>query len=369
MRFSLGAALGLLLSSTLVGAQTYTNCNPLQKTCPADPAFGKADHTFAFTSGASSDFSATGTVNYDSTKGAAFTVAKQGDGPLIQSNFYIMFGKVEYTIQAAPGTGIVSSAVLQSDDLDEIDWEWLGGDNSQVQTNYFGKGDTSTFNRGAFSPNSGNHDGFHTYSVDWTSSQIVWALDGTTVRTLTPGTADTNQYPQTPMMIKVGVWAGGDPNNPKGTIQWAGGETDYTKGPFTMYMKSMTVTDYSTGTSYSYSDKTGTWGSITSDGGKVNGNKADEPTTTQTAPAVTTATVNIPVPWDGTHKETATFTTPDTWPWVATDSPTAGSTDSATGWESGSGHNTAPTGGSLIYLPLYVTAFGFFAGFIFPLWS
>ena len=129
-----------------------------------------------------------------------------------------MFGKVEYTIKAASGTGIVSSAVLQSDDLDEIDWEWLGGDNNRVQTNYFGKGDTSTYNRGAFSDNAGNHDEFHTYSIDWTSSQIVWAIDGTTIRVLTPATADSGQYPQTPMMIKVGVWAGGDPSNSKGTI-------------------------------------------------------------------------------------------------------------------------------------------------------
>lgn len=190
--------------------------------CPADPAFGKSDQTFDFTSGESSDFTSTGSVSYDSTNGATFTIAKQGDGPLIQSNWYIMFGRVEYTIKAAPGTGIVSSAVLQSDDLDEIDWEWLGGDDSKVQTNYFGKGDTSTYNRGAFSDNAGNHDDFHTYSVDWTSSQVVWAIDGTTVRVLTPSTADAGQYPQTPMMIKVGVWAGGDPSNAQGTIRTCG---------------------------------------------------------------------------------------------------------------------------------------------------
>lgn len=129
-----------------------------------------------------------------------------------------MFGRVEYTIKAAPGRGIVSSAVLQSDDLDEIDWEWLGANNAQVQTNYFGKGDTSSYNRGAYHANPGNHDSFHTYSIDWTSEQIVWAIDGTTIRVLTPQTADTNQYPQTPMMIKIGVWAGGDPNNAQGTI-------------------------------------------------------------------------------------------------------------------------------------------------------
>lgn len=130
-----------------------------------------------------------------------------------------MFGHVEYVIQAAPGTGIVSSAVLQSDDLDEIDWEWLGGDDNSVQTNYFGKGNTSTYNRAATYSALNNHDGFHTYAVDWTADHIVWQIDGTTVRTLTPETADADQYPQTPMMIKVGIWAGGDPSNPEGTIR------------------------------------------------------------------------------------------------------------------------------------------------------
>ena len=43
-------------------------------------------------------------------------------------------------MRAAPGTGIVSSAILQSDDLDEIDWEWIGGSSTKAQSNYFGKG-------------------------------------------------------------------------------------------------------------------------------------------------------------------------------------------------------------------------------------
>jgi hypothetical protein len=63
-----------------------------------------------------------------------------------------MFGKVEAVVKAAPGAGIVSSVVLQSDDRDEIDWEWVGSDSEQVQTNYFGKGITGSYNRGAFNP-------------------------------------------------------------------------------------------------------------------------------------------------------------------------------------------------------------------------
>lgn len=129
-----------------------------------------------------------------------------------------MWGHVEYVLKAAPGTGIISSAVMQSDTLDEIDWEFLGGDSGTVQTNYFGHGDTSEYNREQTFSTPDNQADFHTYAVDWTADRIVWQIDGTTVRTLTPANADSGQYPQTPMMIKVGIWAGGDPSNPQGTI-------------------------------------------------------------------------------------------------------------------------------------------------------
>ena len=129
-----------------------------------------------------------------------------------------MFGHVDVVLQAAPGVGMVSSMVLESNDLDEIDLEWLGADNTQVQSNYFGKGQTTTYNRGAFHPNPNNQNGFNTYSVDWTADQIEWQINGNTVRVLTAADAETNQYPQTPMQLKLGVWSGGDPSNAPGTI-------------------------------------------------------------------------------------------------------------------------------------------------------
>lgn len=144
-------------------------------------------------------------------------VAKQGDAPTLVSKFYIMFGHVDFVIKAAHGRGIVSSAVLQSDTLDEIDWEWIGGNNAQVQTNYFGKNQQGTFDRGAFHDNPGNHDAYHTYSIDWTSERTLWQINGVTIRTLTAAQAGPS-YPQTPMQVKAGVWAGGDPTNPPGTI-------------------------------------------------------------------------------------------------------------------------------------------------------
>ena len=119
---------------------------------------------------------------------------------------------------------------------------------------------------------------------------------------------------------------------------------DYSQGPFSMYMKSMTVTDYSTGNSYSYGDQSGSWKSITADGGKVNGNSDAEPKSTESAPAVTATVDSVPIPWSGTHKQTSSFVTPNVWPWVATGSSAPGATGAV---DSSSGHVKPPGGGSV----------------------
>jgi hypothetical protein len=54
--------------------------------------------------------------------GAEFTIAKKGDSPTIETDFYVFFGKAEVLLRAAAGIGVVSSIVLQSDVLDEVDW-------------------------------------------------------------------------------------------------------------------------------------------------------------------------------------------------------------------------------------------------------
>ncbi|PBP16658.1 hypothetical protein BUE80_DR012541 [Diplocarpon rosae] len=300
----------------LAAAQTFSACNPLYSTgCPVNTALGKAI-SVDFTQGSVDSFAASGNPTYDSS-GAHFTVAKSGDAPQLTSIFYIMFGKVQVRMKAAPGAGIVSSLVLQSDTLDEIDMEWLGADGTEVQTNYFGKGQVTTYNRGAFNPAPQNQDEFITYTIEWTSEQIIWSVGNDVVRVLTPASAEANQYPQSPMQIKFGAWAGGDPSNPAGTIAWARGPTDYTKGPFTMTVQSVAVTDYSTGTQYRYGDTSGSWESIEAVGGEVNGNIGAAGSTVATAdiPAVTSASPSIPAGIGGDRGSTATQTG---WPWVAT---------------------------------------------------
>ena len=141
-------------------------------------------------------------------------------------------------------------------------------------------------------------------------SQIIWQIDGVTVRTLEPANAN-DQYPQTPMQIKVGAWSGGDSSNPSGTIEWARGPTDYSDGPFTMQVKSLMVQDYSTGTEYKYGDQSGDWTSIQSVGGKINsGGTAVE----SSSPAITSTATGQPIPF--TPEESSTYVRPSIYPWV-----------------------------------------------------
>ncbi|KAM3164798.1 Glycosidase [Lachancea thermotolerans] len=247
------------------------SCNPLKSSgCSADAALAGSfseDFTSEPAHFKKTEY-ATGIIDY-SDSGMNMTIAKRYDNPSLKSDFYIMYGKVEVELKAAPGQGIVSSFYLQSDDLDEIDLEWVGGDTTQFQTNYFSKGNTATYDRGAFHSAASPQETFHNYTIDWAMDKTVFYLDGVAVRTLTN---DSSQgYPESPMYVMMGSWAGGDSDNAPGTIEWAGGLTDYTQAPFSMFIKRVIVSDYSSGEEYSYNGQSGSWESIEAKNGEVYG--------------------------------------------------------------------------------------------------
>ena len=133
----------------------------------------------------------------------------------------------------------------------------------EIQTDYFGKDNTTGWDRGTTVNVTDPETIFHTYSIDWTEERINWLIDGTVVRTLEYADAlNGKNFPQTPMRIRIGIWAGGDPDNSEGTIEWAGGETDYDDGPFNMYVESVKVINYNPAKHYKYTDKTGDYTSI-----------------------------------------------------------------------------------------------------------
>ncbi|KAK4041488.1 concanavalin A-like lectin/glucanase domain-containing protein [Parachaetomium inaequale] len=262
------SAIALLAWSALAphaAAQVTTPCFPMNVTCPPNPAFGM-DLNFNFNRTPNVEVWETtvGPVNWHADTGAGFTISKMGDSPTIRSKFYYFWGRTEVHLKAAKGTGVISSIMMLSDNLDEIDWEFFGGNETVAQSNYFGKGVQPDVPNAIYHPvDAGVQNDYHNYTTVWTKDALDFWIDGNKVRTLLPKDANnTYFYPQTPMRLSIGIWAGGDPRMPKGTREWAGGDTDYSQAPFDMFVKSAHVADYSSGKEYEYTDKSGTWESI-----------------------------------------------------------------------------------------------------------
>ncbi|TEY86485.1 hypothetical protein BOTCAL_0007g00120 [Botryotinia calthae] len=293
MRSSTISASAVLLLSGLASAQTFTDCNPTEKTCPSNPAIGGLQVT-DFTAGKSSYWEVEDgtTMSYDGTLGAEFVISTATNAPTIKNVGYIMFGRIETWVRASAGTGVVSSFILESDDLDEIDWEWLGANNAEAENNFFGKGNTTTYDRAEYPTVATPIDTFHNYTIDWTAKSTIWYIDGVAVRTLLYDDAKTlggKNYPQTPMLVKMGSWIGcaskaaeTDPAT-AGTCSWAGGAVDLTKGPFTMYVKNVTIQDYGCATEYTYGDLTGDYTSIKATGGCSTDGSANKPSSSSSS--------------------------------------------------------------------------------------
>ncbi|KAF2769031.1 concanavalin A-like lectin/glucanase [Teratosphaeria nubilosa] len=259
------AVLPVALLAATGAAQTSTNCNPLNSTCSDDAALGTTyNETFtASTTELNPDLwnvtAGTEDIQFTS-EGAELVISKSGDSVTAESAFYIFWGTVEIIMKAANGTGIISTFDLLSDDLDEIDVEIMGGNTTAIETNWYGWGNTSQYNS-KYLAVDGSQESFHNYTIAWSSTGLQWYIDGQVGRDLPY--ARPGQYPQTPSRLKFGIWAGGDSTEPEGTREWAGGDTDWSQGPFTMTIQSIKITDGTTNAStYAYRDMTGDYTSI-----------------------------------------------------------------------------------------------------------
>ncbi|KAK3209143.1 hypothetical protein GRF29_69g924474 [Pseudopithomyces chartarum] len=270
--WQLGSVYILALSISFATAQ---NCNPTTSGANVcTPNIGGPEQYFVdFTKqkGLPSDWTVSDYANFRfGAHGAEFTFSKRKDSAQIWTNFYIFFGKIDVVLQVSPGIAMISNVVLMSDDHDEIDWEWSGNNfgnansQGQVQTNYFGKGVTGWYDRGTTVEIQQPQSRFYTYSIDWNSDRIIWSIDERPVRTFNSYEADhdAHQYPQTPSKLQLGIWCGGDQDSDPGVRAWAGGLTDLTKVPYTMYVQSVSIRNYNPAAAYNWTDKSGSHKSI-----------------------------------------------------------------------------------------------------------
>jgi hypothetical protein len=124
-------------------AQTFSACKDDLPSCDPNPAQKDAVFNTKFGAGGTPPAGwkqsvCKGNTAYNSD-GVALTVAASGDCPALETEDYVLFGLIEVCrsstfspsmrltnfqvkMKAAPGAGIVSSIVLESDALDEVDW-------------------------------------------------------------------------------------------------------------------------------------------------------------------------------------------------------------------------------------------------------
>ena len=263
--------------TALANAQTWTLCNPMEKKCDNNPAIAKNfESNFKNGEKALKGWQQTAKGAEFTEEGVVFSVKKTGDAPTIQSDGYLHYGFVEVTMKAARGAGIVSSIVLESDDLDEVDWEFIGNDATHAQMNYFGKGNTTVYDR-MIMADVPSIEEVHRYALNWTAESLTWLIDDAPVRTLNYGDANGgHNFPQTPCNVRIGIWAGGDSKD-KGTQDWAGGKVDYSQAPFNQVVEKVKIINYSPGKEYEWTDKSGSSESIkVIDGEGVSGGDAPE---------------------------------------------------------------------------------------------
>lgn len=71
------------------------------------------------------------------------TMAPDTVGTLLASSHYMWYGKVSATLRTSRGRGVVTAFILLSDVKDEIDYEFVGSDLTQAQSNFYFQGITN----------------------------------------------------------------------------------------------------------------------------------------------------------------------------------------------------------------------------------
>lgn len=181
----------------------------------------------------------------------------------------------------------------------------------------------------------------HTYTIDWKKDSITFLIDGKEVRKVSYEEAKGgSRYPQTPMNLRIGIWAGGDPSNGEGTIEWAGGATDYSQAPFTMYVESVHIQNYNPADSYKWTDNSGSWESIEFTGSDNQGSSSSSSSSSSNTQTGTSTTTGFATTTTTTGSDESVTTT--TGSGSGSESTTTAGSGSSSG--SGSGESGSSTG-------------------------
>ncbi len=152
------------------------------------------------------------TLTFDGTDqdGKPFT------GSEIQTDEFFGYGTYEVEMQASGVSGVVSSFFLFTSEFfgasqhNEIDIEFLGGDTTVMNINYF-YGNDKLGSNGSVQVDLGFDAAaaLHDYSIEWEPDAIRWYAEDTLLYEVTSGTSAI-PIPDEAMKIYANVWTGGE---------------------------------------------------------------------------------------------------------------------------------------------------------------
>ncbi|KAF9353735.1 hypothetical protein BGX26_008507 [Mortierella sp. AD094] len=179
----------------------------------------------------------------------------QGLGSVVSTTRFMQYGKVAARIKTgSTSPGVVSAFIMRNEvPGDEIDFEFVGRNPSEAQTNFYYKTppDMPTElidynNTGKVPLGMNTALDFHEYGIEWMPDYIKWSIDGNVIRSVFRNQATDEldpvsgtplideatgqpikRFPSTPARIQFGIWDGGQGSN--GTAAWAGSPTDWSK--------------------------------------------------------------------------------------------------------------------------------------------
>ncbi|KAJ1852584.1 putative glycosidase CRH2 [Coemansia sp. RSA 1822] len=178
---------------------------------------------------------ANGQLELDMTYDAA---NNKGFGATVKSSSTIKYGKVTARVKTASvATGVVTSFIIINEQTgDEFDFEWVGKNPAEVQTNYYYMKELDYTKMTSYAM-ADTSAAYHDYTIDWTAEKTTWLVDNVPIRVL--NRADTfdaatgvYKYPTTEARVGFGIWDGGN-SGAQGTQEWSGYPTPWS--PTTVY--------------------------------------------------------------------------------------------------------------------------------------
>jgi beta-glucanase (GH16 family) len=138
-------------------------------------------------------------VKFNRTGGVELTISQaqnansNPDAPRLSTTRFLLYGRVTAVLRAPAVPGVVTTFITMGPHLpdtidltntdkqggDEIDWELLGNDPMNAQSNIFYRGFREFSVRGGYHnlTKQGGITAFHKYTIDWKRDEIIFSID------------------------------------------------------------------------------------------------------------------------------------------------------------------------------------------------